>query len=189
MERRELFEQRGTILGRKDLLKRLKTNPPLIDGLIDKKKQIGTNGIDLTVKKIEKFVSKGALDLTNNERVISKTQKLVFNNEGWIHVLKGAYKIVFNEVINMPCDLVAFAKPRSSLLRSGASLETAIWDAGYRGRSEALLNVHNPFGLKIKRNARITQIVFLKLSNPNNKAYNGIFQGENLSQIEEKEAS
>src|SRR3989442_11332336 len=42
------------------------------------------------------------------------------------------------------------ALPISSLLRVGCNVETAVWDAGYRGRSEALMTVVNPAGLDRK---------------------------------------
>lgn len=170
----------GAILGKQDIIQRLRTQPPLIEGLIDEERQIGSNGVDLTVNKLAKFVSKGAAAFFNQERVISNIQELQFQKDGWLSLEQGSYKIMFNEIINMPTDLVAFARPRSSILRSGASIETAIWDAGYRGRSEALLSVFNPSGLKIKKNARVVQIVFLKLSNPTSEVYNGVFQGENI---------
>ena len=50
---------------------------------------------------------------------------------------------------------MALGRPRSSLLRCGASLHTAVWDAGYRGRSQSLLVVHHPAGLRLGRDARV----------------------------------
>jgi dUTP pyrophosphatase len=88
--------------------------------------------------------------------------------------------VVFNEIVNIPKDVAALARPRSSLLRSGATLETALWDPGYRGRSQSLLVVYNPFGLRLKRNARLMQLVFLRLDNEAEKVYTGKYQGENI---------
>jgi dUTP pyrophosphatase len=170
----------SAVIGKQDIVQRLKTRPPLIEGFIERERQIGSNGVDLTVKKIGGFVSKGAVAFFNQERVISNIRELQFEQDDWLFLRTGSYKITFNEVINMPTDLVAFARPRSSILRSGASIETAIWDAGYRGRSEALLNIFNTSGLKIKKNARAVQIVFLKLSNPTAEVYKGVFQDENI---------
>jgi len=151
-----------------------------VEDFVNARKQIGPNGVDLTVERLEEFETEGALDFTNEERMISKTKAVKLDEDGWTHIAKGSYKVVFNEVINMPNDLIAVARPRSSLLRSGASVETAVWDAGYRGRSVALLNVFNPFGLRIKRGARIAQIVFLKLLHPTREAYGGVYQMENI---------
>jgi len=44
----------------------------------------------------------------------------------------------------------------------------------------ALLNVFNPYGLRIKRGARIAQIIFLKLLRPTRESYGGVYQMENI---------
>jgi dUTP pyrophosphatase len=54
----------------------------------------------------------------------------------------------------------------------------AVWDAGYRGRSEALLTVWNPAGFDIQQGARIAQLVFLRLTRTT-EGYRGAYQGEN----------
>ena len=76
-------------------------------------------------------------------------------------------------------NLAAIAKPRSSLIRCGATLETAVWDAGYRGRSESMLVVYNTAGFRLKRNARIMQLLFYTLDAEVEKGYSGVYQNEN----------
>ena len=61
-------------------------------------------------------------------------------------------------------DLMALGRPRSSLCRCGVTLHTAVWDAGYRGRSTSLLNVMNPSGFRVQRGARLLQLVFFGLA-------------------------
>ena len=68
---------------------------------------------------------------------------------------------------------------RSSLLRCGAALNNAVWDPGYHGRSEAMLVVTNSHGIKLKKNAKLVQIVFVKLTSAPKQVYTGIFKGEN----------
>lgn len=77
-------------------------------------------------------------------------------------------------------DKMAMALPRSSLLRCGATLDTAVWDPGYNGRSQSLLVVHNPHGIRIKKNARLMQLIFICMREVAHKAYSGIYQGENI---------
>ncbi|MCP4228724.1 MAG: deoxyuridine 5'-triphosphate nucleotidohydrolase, partial [bacterium] len=77
-------------------------------------------------------------------------------------------------------DLLAFARPRSSLLRMGATLNTALWDTGYVGRSQTPLNVMNSEGINLKRGARLMQLVFVKLDERLGSVYEGKYQGENL---------
>ena len=74
---------------------------------------------------------------------------------------------------------MALGRPRSSLLRCGVNVGTAVWDAGYSGRSQSLLVVHNPSGFSLEKNARLTQLVFFELTGES-EGYQGIYQGENI---------
>jgi len=67
--------------------------------------------------------------------------------------------------------LAAIAKPRSSLLRCGVTVETAVWDAGYSGRSESLLVVFNNNGFRLRKNARILQLLFFRLGEEVREGY------------------
>ncbi|MEI2760840.1 MAG: hypothetical protein V9E95_01180 [Methanothrix soehngenii] len=40
--------------------------------------------------------------------------------------------------------------------------------------------VHNPSGLRLKKNARLMQLVFMRLENEAEKLYEGRYQGENI---------
>lgn len=135
-------------------------------------------GIDMTVKEVHDFESAGRIDFDNSSRKISSTKALQFNSNE-IHLSPGSYKVIFNEYVKIPHDVAAFCFPRSSLLRCGAMLECAIWDPGYEGRSEALLIVSNKHGLTLKKNAKIGQMVFIKLSEATKEPYEGRYKGEN----------
>ena len=84
-----------------------------------------------------------------------EAQPLRFDSSGWLDLPPGPYQIVFNEIVDLPNDLMALGRPRSSLCRMGATVSTAVWDAGYVGRSTALLIIENPAGMRIERNARL----------------------------------
>jgi dUTP pyrophosphatase len=135
-------------------------------------------GVDVTLQKILKFSSHGQIDFDNKERKISETEELPFEG-GWAHLPQGSYKVIFNEYVKIPQDAAALCFPRSSLLRSGITLECAVWDPGYEGRSEALLIVSNPHGARLKKDAKIGQIIFIKLSESAKDSYQGIYKGEN----------
>jgi dUTP pyrophosphatase len=77
-------------------------------------------------------------------------------------------------------DVMALARPRSSLNRCGVSIHSAVWDAGYSGRSQSLLVVYNIHGFRLYRDARILQLVFFRLTGASKRSYNGRFQGENI---------
>ena len=152
----------------------------LLESMIDPETQTQMCGMELTLQKIERFTSAGAVAFDNTERVLPETEPMDFGASGWIDLPAGAYLVTFNEIVNIPKDVAALARARSTLLRCGASLETALWDPGYRGRSQSLLVVYNPHGLRLKKNARLMQLVFLRLEKEAEKVYSGKYQGENI---------
>ena len=118
--------------------------------------------MDLSLNEIFTLESAGSVDFDNSERKLSDTRRIEFSGD-WVELKKGSYKIVYNEVVSIPDDCAALAYPRSSLLRCGAFIHCAVWDPGYTGRSESLLVVSNENGIRLKRNARLVQLVFVKL--------------------------
>ena len=168
------------VLAREDILKMLEASPPLVENLCDARQQVQPNGIDLTLKEIALLSSPGSLGSGNESRVLSSTSPLFFDGLGRVDLLPGCYLVTYNEVVNLPKNIMSMAKPRSSLLRCGVSIHSAIWDAGYSGRSQSLLVVYNPQGFRLHRNARIVQMVFFLLSRDVTEGYHGMFQGENI---------
>lgn len=158
-----------------DALRRLVSR--VVSGAPDLNAQLGENGLDLTLMSVERFEDAGAIDFDNSGRRLSKTERLEFGEDGWLHLKAGAYKIKFNEIVRIPKDVVALTLPRSSLLRCGVSVESAVWDAGYEGRGEVLLVVHNPNGFYVKKDSRIAQMIFIRCSEPVDKGYSGAYQG------------
>jgi len=165
-----------TVLGKDELKKRILEG--LISDYIDLETQLQPNGFDCTLRAVAKIINAGKIDFDNKEREIPKVEVMHFKNE-WLFLPRGVYRAYINEVINLSKDLMALARPRSSLVRCGANILTAVWDAGYRGRSEVGLVVYNENGIWLKRNARIMQLVFIKLSGETEE-YSGIFKGENI---------
>lgn len=139
--------------------------------------QIQINGIELTLESVYELEGEGRIDYDNSSRVIPEGKRIEFEDE--IHLRPGCYRIRFNEIVSIPKNMVAIARPRSSLIRSGATVETAVWDSGYRGRSEALLLIFNPHGLRLKKNARLIQLLFFELEKEVG-GYSGRYQNENL---------
>jgi dUTP pyrophosphatase len=138
-------------------------------------------GVDLSVESVWAFEEEGCIDLDNKKRKLPKTRQMAFAADGCLHLPLGAYKIIFNEEVSIPADCAAMARSRSSLLRMGASVQTALWDPGYKGRSEALLAVSNPHGLTLHKDARVAQLVFIRLEKADGEIYGGRYQGENLA--------
>ena len=152
----------------------------LVESMIDAETQTQMCGIELTLNKVERFTSAGAVAFDNSERKLPQTETIDFDPSGWIDLSPGSYLVTFNEIVSIPKDVAALARARSTLQRCGASLETALWDPGYRGRSQSLLVVYNSQGLRLKKNARLMQLVFMRLEKEAEKVYSGKYQGENI---------
>ncbi len=167
------------ILSKRQIQELLEQKPPLIEDYINLSEQLQPNGFDLTLREIALIQSQGRITVENRERLISNLAPLVFDGLGFIDLVAGIYIITYNEIVHLPSDIMALGRPRSSLLRCGVTIGTAVWDAGYFGRSQSLMVVHNPLGVRLERNARILQLIFLKLEEKT-EGYKGAFQGENI---------
>ncbi|MFB6137408.1 MAG: deoxyuridine 5'-triphosphate nucleotidohydrolase [Halobacteriaceae archaeon] len=88
----------------------------------------------------------------------------------------GGYVLEYGERIAIPDDHVGFVLPRSSLMRNSCMLNTAVWDAGYEGRGEGLLQVHHQ--IEIEAGARVAQLVLATAEHDG--TYDGTYQGERL---------
>ncbi len=167
------------VLSGYDIKDLLKPSPPLVEGYVSLDEQLQPNGIDLTLRDISLFQSSGRLAASNSERRVSDLAPLVFDGLDFIYLAPAIYSVTYNEVVHLPRDIMALARPRSSLLRCGVTVGTAVWDAGYSGRSQSLLVVYNPQGFQLQRNARIVQLVFFRLA-ADTEGYQGAYQGENI---------
>ena len=166
------------VLSKEDILKLMQASPPLVENLPDPDRQFQPNGVDMTLRDIAMFETAGTLHPDNSGRVLSQTSPLVFDGLGSITLMPGCYLATCNEIVNLPRNIMALARPRSSLLRCGVTVQNAIWDAGYSGRSQALMVVYNPLGFRIYRNSGIIQMVFFYLSSETAEGYNGIYQNK-----------
>ena len=168
------------VLSREQLRGAVGQEPPLLEGFADAEAQLQPNGFDLTVAQVARFAGDGQIGAVDADRRLPSTEPLAFDDHGRVKLAPGPYLVTFNEVVHLPPYLMALAKPRSSLLRCGVAVHNAVWDAGYHGRSQALLVVYNPSGFSLAQGARIVQLVFLSLERPVGTGYAGFFQGENL---------
>jgi dUTP pyrophosphatase len=167
-----------SVLAAKDIRRLIGRSPPLIEGYLDLDEQVQANGFDLTLRDVAVMTSAGRIAASNLRRVVSGLAPLEFDTAGSIALAPGSYMVTYNEVVHLPKNIMALGRPRSSLLRCGVSVGTAVWDAGYSGRSQSLLVIHNPRGFNLEKNARLTQLVFFELTG-DSEGYQGIYQGEN----------
>jgi dUTP pyrophosphatase len=164
------------ILGKTELIRLV---DGLVEGTVDAREQLQANGLELTAGKVEAFDGPGQIGFSNEDRSLPATRPLPWGDDGWLFLEKGCYKVTFNEIVSVPKDACAIGLPRSSLLRMGVSVHTAVWDAGYMGRSEALLVVYNEAGFRVKKDARVLQLLFMRLESGQD-GYKGRYMGENI---------
>jgi len=137
------------------------------------------NGVDLSLEAVWRLGGRGSLGRANADRELPPREPLVFDAEDWLELTPGAYGIRYAEWVELPNDCAGLCFPRSSLLRMGLHVPTAVWDAGYAGRGEGLLQVSNPHGVRLQRGARIVQLVVFRLSEAARAGYAGSYQHEN----------
>ena len=171
----------GGVLSSEEIRRRLAEAPPLVRDYRSIEEQLQPNGFDLTLAQIQRHRGRGAVGLDNTERVLSELDALPFGDDGFADLRTGIYHVTYNEVVALPLNVMALGRPRSSLNRNGVTIHTAVWDAGYEGRSTSLLHVLNPAGFRVRRDARVLQLVFITLDAAASAGYSGVYQGENIA--------
>jgi dUTP pyrophosphatase len=173
------YSNNGGVLSGGEIRGLVNGDPPLVTGYADLEAQLQPNGFDLTLAEIRSFASGGMIGIDNATRKLPELEPIEPDGVGLVHLQPGPYHITYAETVALPIDLMAFGRPRSSLTRSGVAIHTAVWDAGYAGRSTSLLVVSNPLGFTVQIGARVAQLVFVRLSSRAEQGYAGIYQGEN----------
>ena len=133
--------------------------------------QVQPNGVDLTAEAIYEQTTPGRIG-TSGKTV---GDRRAINADGGVFTLApGAYVLQYSETVHIPDGHVGFIYPRSSLMRNSCMLHTAVWDAGYEGKGEGLLEVHHD--IEIEQGARVGQIVLADAEH--DETYAGSYQGE-----------
>lgn len=140
--------------------------------------QVQPNGVDLRLAAVFEgteagFVGRSGTDVADRTRLSGSD-----DGEGTrVYTLSpGGYVVRYAETVAIPSGHVGFVYPRSSLMRNSCMLNTAVWDAGYEGRGEGLLQVHHEVDLQ--EGARIAQLVLAAADHE--ATYDGSYQAENL---------
>lgn len=133
-------------------------------------------GVDLTLRRVLTWTSAGTVDFSNKHRRTADTVDLPFSTKNALKLSQGSYLVEFNEAVDVPLDVMGQVFVRSSLFRSGALLSAGVMDSGYKGAIGALLQIVNPHGLEVYRDARLAQFVFSEMKEPV-AGYSGTYQG------------
>lgn len=133
---------------------------------------IQPSGIDLALDEV--FIQKSSGSLIDDEKNLPAIESL----DGPIYTLKAktAYLATIDRKIKIPKGYGMLYKPRSTLLRSFVSVQTAVGDPGFFGTLMFLIYNHGDYDYKIKKGDRIAQGVVFEVKGSGE--YNGSYQEE-----------
>lgn len=137
--------------------------------------QLDCAGVKLTLCEVLVPRGMGVIDLDG--KVVPSYVALEPDSQGFYNLSPGAYVVRYCEYVKVPEDHLAVALPRSTLLRSCATLYTAVWDPGYEGRGYGLLSVYCS-GIRVRREAQVAQLVYIKMLESSLRPYRGTYLGE-----------
>ncbi|MCL2687514.1 MAG: deoxyuridine 5'-triphosphate nucleotidohydrolase [Methanobrevibacter sp.] len=138
----------------------------------DFKELVQPSGIDLALDEI--FVQKSGGSLIDNEKNLPDIEAI----EGPIYTLKPhtAYLATIDRKIKIPKGYTMLYLPRSTLLRSFVSVQTAVGDPGFFGTLMFMVYNHGKFDYRIKKGDRIAQGVVFEVDGSGE--YSGSYQEE-----------
>lgn len=177
------------ILSKTTILELMKGECPLIENLIDQNMQIKENGVELTIGNVFTPKESGIIDFDNTIRYVCQYEtiypitiniKIRDDTEKSIvgyQLKEGTYIVKLHEKVNIPKNMIALIRGRSSLFRNGVTVKSGVWDSGYSGRGSITMTVENPHGVILTKDARICQMYFA-MTDKETDGYRGIYQGE-----------
>ncbi len=134
--------------------------------------QIQPAGYDVTLNRAYSY-PKTAYTLGGENSLL---QEIAPDREGFLALDQGAYLIELNEITTIPKDAIGILLPRSTLLRNGLDIRSALFDPGYSGQPKVMLVCHR--AAKIKRFSRVGQLILFRSNEEFSKQYAGKYQGE-----------
>ena len=137
--------------------------------------QVQPNGVDLTLDAVFDPAGGGRI-ARDGKTIADRTERDPAGDPPAYELGPGGYVVRYAETVSIPEGHVGFLYPRSSLLRNACMLDTAVWDAGYEGKGEGLLEVYAD--VTLERGARVAQLVLATAEHDD--TYDGSYQGENL---------
>lgn len=134
------------------------TTRPLIEHIgSDQIEQIEGTTVDLRLGAIYRPV--GRASLMRDKRITPRIEKVMDIEESpdGVYLVSGGEYLLFQtiEQVNMPRDVFAYIRPRTTLIRSGIPLETAFISPNYQGRLTVGMKHQGPAEVEIQMGFRI----------------------------------
>ncbi len=138
-----------------------------LKNLTYKDTQLGPDGVDLTVDKINKITSLGDIDFGGGEYEESDVEKVESakrspdDQYGWWELPAGEYLIKYNEEMDLPESEVGILQPKSWLIRNGCHHPTITFTGKTQAEITNVLFVGSA-GVNIKENARLSKLMVIE---------------------------
>lgn len=133
---------------------------------------IEASGIDLRLDKLYRQIGSGSL--IDNKKNLPELEEV--NEEIYTLEPKCAYSATVMGKIKIPKGYTMLYFPRSTLLRSFISVETAVGDPGFYGTLQFMIINNGKYPFRIKRGERFVQAVVFKVEGSGE--YDGSYQEE-----------
>jgi deoxycytidine triphosphate deaminase len=146
---------------------------PLIQNLGDNFKIEGAT-VDLRLEKV--FEHQGGAELLLNGRNTGNIEEQFPDNNKFIIKPSQPYLVSTYEKVNMPSFLIAYISRRTTMFRSGISLEATYTNPGYFGKLTFMMINFTYNDIVIEKGFRIAQMAFNNI-NGEIDAYSGNWQG------------
>lgn len=142
-----------------------------ISGLLNPEKQISSDGIDLTLKRVSRVQLLDPSLLTESKQFTVHRQLVPVETQrvdGWeilpdgmigYDLTAGVYDIEFNEFVRLPQGVAALLLLRSSFVRAGHQMFSGLYDQGFSNYAGAVLHVAG--ATFIEADMRVAQIIFM----------------------------
>ena len=130
-------------------------------------------GIDLKLGKIEKFVTdQKYYGIVNGVKIIPKYEELKMNMVSVDGKMTNVYSLepfvpyiaTVKDKIKISESSLQFYKPRSTILRCGSNVMTAVGDPGYSGHLSFLIMNFLPVDFVITKGERFAQLVDMRVA-------------------------
>lgn len=172
-----------TGVGVEDHATRSMVTKPLIEFLTrDQVEGIEGTTVDLRLGAI--FRPIGGARLMRDVRVTPQIEKLmdIEDQPDGVYTIQPGEYLLFQtiEQVNLPQDLFAYIRPRTSLIRCGIPLETAFISPNYQGRLTVGMKHQGHHAVEIQMGFRILCIAFLPIDGQA-VPYRGVWQGDRVS--------
>ena len=141
------------IIGEKELRKMY---PELDDD------QYQPNSIDLKLGKVYEIMSSDSevYGLYDGEKHIPNKVEICYPYKNrYVLYPNKPYWLEIEPKIEIPKDIAQFYLPRSSLLRMGVTLHTALGDSGFNGHLMFLAINHTPYNINLAKGERIATAI------------------------------